>query len=144
MLAASEDEEEFVRKCRGMEPLVWFARRQIWFAHRRPWRARVKTLEDLVLRATGYSPIDRAETQCRQAVSDLEDRGWIQTADGEYRLTPEGLAICDEDEREIDQGFLSCWPDFSKEETDELSDITARMNRRLDELGRQPSQNAEG
>jgi hypothetical protein len=144
MLAASEDEEEYIRKCRGMEPMVWFARRQIWFAHRRPWRARVKTVDDLVLRATGYSPMDQAETVCGQAIGGLEERGWVQIVDGEFRLTPEGLAICDEDEREIDEGFLSCWPDFSQEEINELSGITARMNRRLEELSGQPEQSAEG
>jgi hypothetical protein len=143
MLAASEDEEEYVRQCRGMEPLVWFVRRQIWFAHRRPWRARVKTLDDLVLRATGYGPIDQAEIRCRQAVGDLTARGWIQVVDGAYRLTPEGLTTCDEDEREIDEGFLSCWPAFRQEEMDELLDVTARLNRRLLKLSGQPSQNGE-
>jgi len=144
MLAASEDEEEYLRKCRGMEPLVWFARRQIWFAHRRPWKARVETLDDLVLRATGHSPIDRAETHCRQAIGDLEERGWVQVVDGEFRLTPEGLAICDEDECEIDEAFLSCWPAFGKTEIDELLDISARMNRRFQELSGLQTQNAEG
>jgi hypothetical protein len=144
MLAASEDEEEHIRKSRGMEPTVWFARRQIWFAHRRPWRARVKTLDDLVLRATGYSPIDRAENRCRQAIGDLEKRGWVQVVDGEFRLTPEGLAICDEDEREIDEGFLSCWPAVSTKEIDELLGITARMNLHLEELSELHTQSAEG
>ena len=144
MLAASEDEEEYLRKCRGMEPMVWFARRQIWFAHRRPWRARVKTLGDLVLRATGYCPVDRAESRCAQAIGDLQELGWVQVVDGEFRLTPEGLAICDEDEREIDKGFLSCWPAFSTQETDELLEITARMNLHLEELSGLQTQIAEG
>lgn len=144
MLAASEDEEEYVRQLQGMEPLVWFARRQIWFNHRRPWRARVKTLEDLVRRATGYSPVERAETLCRQAICTLEDRGWVDTMDGEYRLTPEGLAICDEDEREIDGHLLSCWPDLSEDEVQDLLDITTRLNNRCKELSRSEPERREG
>jgi hypothetical protein len=134
MLAASEDEEEYVRKQRGMDPMVWFARRQIWFVHRRPWRARVRTLDDLVRRATGYSPIDQVETVCGQATRSLEDCGWVEATNGEYRLTPEGLAICDEDEGEIDGCFLSCWPAFSEEEVDGVLAITTRLNQRFEEL----------
>jgi hypothetical protein len=144
MLAASEDEEEYVRQRQGVEPLVWFARRQIWFNHRRPWRARVKTLDDLVRRATGYSPVDRAEAVCSQALHDLEDLGWVEMVDGEYRLTPEGLAACDEDEREIDRHFLSYWPDLGEDEVQDLLDITARLNNRCEELSRSEPGSTEG
>jgi hypothetical protein len=48
MLAAREDEREYVRQQRNLPPLVWFIRRQIWFVHRRPWLVRGKpTLENL-------------------------------------------------------------------------------------------------
>jgi DNA-binding PadR family transcriptional regulator len=144
MLAASKDEEEYVRQRRGVEPMVWFARRQIWFNHRRPWRARVRTLDDLVRRATGYSPVDRAEAVCRQAIRTLEDRGWVATVDGEYRLTPEGLALCDEDEREIDGYFLSCWPDLSEDQFQDLLYITTRLNNRCEELSRPEPEGTEG
>jgi hypothetical protein len=144
MLAASEDEEEYVRQRRGMEPMVWFARRQIWFNHRRPWRARVKTLDDLVRRATGYSPVDGAETVCRQAIRNLEDCGWVEAMDGEYRLTPEGLARCDDDEREIDGYLVSCWPDLGEDEVQDLLEITTRLSNRCEELSRAESENTEG
>jgi hypothetical protein len=137
MLAASEDEEEYVRKLRGMDPIVWFARRQIWFAHRRIWRARVKTLDHLIRRATGYSPVDQAETVCARAIQDLEQRGWVEVVDGAYRLTEEGLAICDEDERKVDEFFLSLWPDLRDDEIDELLDIATRFNNHLEGLLRQ-------
>ena len=88
MLAASEDEEEYVRQRRGVEPMVWFARQQIWFNHRRTWRARVKTLDDLVRRAAGYSPVERAEAACSQAIRTLEDRGWVETVDAVPRQDP--------------------------------------------------------
>ncbi len=136
MLAASEDEEEYVRQLRGMDPLVWFVRRQIWFIHRRPWRARARTLDQLVRRATGYSPIEQAEEACRQAVQDLQTRGWIEAIEGEFWLTPEGLALCDEDEEEIDAGFLSCWPTFGEDEVEELQHIANRLNNRFEELPR--------
>jgi hypothetical protein len=134
MLAASEDEEEYVRDQRRLAPLVWFARRQIWFVHRRPWRARVRTVEDLARRATGYSPLDRAEEACAQAVRALEAQGWVEATDGELRLTAEGLAITDRDEDEIDRYFLSCWPGLSGDEVEELGDLVKRLNDRWEEL----------
>lgn len=144
MLAASEDEEEYVRQRRGVDPMVWFARRQIWFNHRRPWRARVKTLHDLVRRATGYSPVDRAEVVCSQVICNLQDRGWVATVDGEYKLTPEGLALCDEDEHEIDGYFVSCWPHFSEDEVQDLLHITTRLSNHCEELSRSEPASTEG
>jgi hypothetical protein len=142
MAAASEDAEEYVRKLRGLAPLVWFVRRQIWFAHRRPWRARALTLEALVRRATGYSPLDQAENACAQAIQELQERAWLQALDEEYRLTEQGLAVCDQDEREVDEHFLSGWPAFSDDEVQELLDITTRLNERCSELIRQAKQDS--
>ncbi len=141
MGAASEDAEQYVCKLRGLAPMVWFVRRQIWFAHRRPWRARALTLEALVRRATGYSPIDQAEKVCAQAIEELQERAWLQAAGKEYRLTEQGLAVCDQDERELDERFLSSWPAFSDDEVQELLDVTARLNERCTELIRQAKQN---
>ncbi len=135
MLAASEDEQEYVRQQRGLSPLVWFIRRQTWFVHRRPWLVRAKpTLENLARRATGYSPIDRAEEACAQAVAELEARDWLETVGKEFRLTKAGLAACDKDERDIDANFVSCWPAFGEAELEELLDITTRLNDRFSEL----------
>jgi hypothetical protein len=137
MLAASEDEEEHVRKLRGMAPLAWFARRQLWFIHRRPWRARVRNLDDLVRRAAGYGPIHQAEEACMQAIQELKERGWVKVVDGQFWLTDRGLSDCDRDEREIDACFLSCWPALSSAEVVEIIDITARLNGRFEELASQ-------
>jgi hypothetical protein len=137
MLAASEDEEEYVRKLRGIDPLVWFVRRQIWFIHRRPWRARARTFEALVRRATGYSPIEDARGALSEAIQILKAQNWLIESDGEYGLTNEGLAACDEDEREIDGYFLSCWPTLSEGEIEKLLDITERLNARFLEVSRQ-------
>lgn len=134
MLAAREDEEEYVRQLRGLDPLIWFVRRQTWFAHRRPWLARARTFEALVRRATGYSPIEDAEQALSEAIRKLKSRDWLEESDGEFRLTDEGLAVCDEDEREIDENFLSSWPGFSEVEIDELMDIATRLNNRFLEL----------
>jgi hypothetical protein len=49
MLAASEDEQEHVRQLRGLDPLVWFVRRQIWFINRRPWRCAKRSPTSRVL-----------------------------------------------------------------------------------------------
>ncbi len=134
MLAASEDEEEYIRQLRGIDALEWFVRRQIWFAHRRPWRARAITLKTLIHRATRYSPIDDAEQALSRAVWKLKARNWLEESEGEFRLTEGGLTACDDDEREIDAGFLSCWPGFSEVEIEELIDITTRLNDRFMEL----------
>jgi hypothetical protein len=105
---------------------------------------RAETLDDLIRRATGYSPIHRAEMACGKAIDDLQDRGWVETVEGEYRLTPEGLAICDEDEGEIDAYLLSSWPEFSVDEVDELLAITARLNQHLEALSTEASERARG
>jgi hypothetical protein len=104
----------------------------------------VKTLDDLVGRATGYSPVERSEAACRQAIRILEDRGWVEAVDGGYRLTPEGLALCDEDERKIDGYFVSCWPDLSEDEVQDLLHITTRLNNRCEELTRAEPESTEG
>jgi hypothetical protein len=134
MLAASEDEEEHVRKLRGMDPMVWFVRRQIWFIHRRPWRARGTTLEHLVRRATGYSPVNQAEAACARAVQELESRGWVQVVDGAYRLTETGLSTCDEDERQVEAHLVSTWPNFEDGERVELFALATRFNDHLEDL----------
>jgi len=134
MLAASEDEQEYVRQLRGLDPLVWFVRRQIWFIHRRPWLARALKFESLVHRATGYSPIKDAEQALSEAIQTLKSRGWLEESEGEFRLTDEGLAACDADEREIDENFLSGWPAFSEDEIEELMGIATRLNTRFLDL----------
>ncbi len=88
ILAASEDEEEHVRRHCDIDPMVWFVRRQLWFVHRRPWRARARTLEELVARATGYAPLDNAEEACAAALSCLTERGEVEASDTGSRLTP--------------------------------------------------------
>jgi hypothetical protein len=145
MIAAHEDEQEYIRQQRGLSPLVWFIRRQTWFAHRRPWLVRGGlTLENLVRRATGYSPVDRAEEACAQAVAELKARDWLETRGKEFRLTTAGLAACDKDEGEIDTNFLSCWPAFSKDELEELLDISTRLNNHLEELRRSEPESMGG
>ena len=135
MLAASEDEEEYVRGLRGLSPLVWFIRRQLWFVERRPWRSRGTTLERLVGRAVSYSPVEDAESACRAALDDLLARGWVEAHDnGTHRLTEAGLAACDADEQEVDEHLLSTWPDFSADEVADLNDIAVRLNARFMEI----------
>jgi hypothetical protein len=137
MLTAFEDELEYVRQLRDIEPLAWFARRQIWFAQRRPWLARGTKLENLVRRATGYSPIRQAEAACQRALDELQRWGWAEALDEGYRLTGEGLDLCDEDERQAEEFFVSTWPDLSVGERDELLDIAARLNEHLEWLAGQ-------
>ena len=134
ILAASEDEEEHVRRRRNIDSIVWFVRRQLWFVHRRPWRARARTLEGLVTRATGYAPVEDANEVCAAALARLVGSGEAeQSADG-LRLTAGGLALCDEDELEIDTNLLARWPTWDEREVGRLTQLVERLNRRLLEL----------
>jgi hypothetical protein len=136
ILAASEDEEEHVRRGRGIGPLVWFVRRQLWFIDRRPWRARARTLEGLIARALGYAPVERPEEACVAALDRLVESGEVEASDEGARLTVRGLAACDEDELEVDTNLLARWPAWSEREIERLRGIVARLNARLLELAR--------
>ncbi len=137
ILAASEDEEEHVRRRRDVDPMVWFVRRQLWFVHRRSWRAHARTtLDGLAARATGYAPVEDAEETCTPALAWLVERGEVvESADG-LRLTPTGLATCDGDELEIDTNLLARWPAWGEEEVERLQGLVDRLNRRFLELMR--------
>jgi len=134
ILAASEDEEEHVRRRRGTDPMVWFIRRQLWFIHRRPWRARARTLEGLAARATGYAPVEGAEETCQAALAQLVDRGEVEESEDGLRLSARGLAICDEDELEVDTNLLARWPKWDEPEIGRLRLLVERLTRRLLEL----------
>ncbi len=67
----------------------------------------------------------------------MKERGWLEEVDDEFRLTEQGLAICDEDEGEVDKGFLSCWPTFREVEIEEVLDIATRLNKCFEEVIRQ-------
>ena len=134
ILAASEDEEEHVRRRRGIDPMVWFVRRQLWFVHRRPWRARARTPKELVARATGYAPLDNAEEACAAALRRLTERGGVEASGAVLRLTARGLAACDADELEVDRNLLARWPSWDEREIERLRGIVGRLSRRLLEL----------
>jgi len=131
ILAASEDEEEHVRRGRGTDPMVWFIRRQLWFIHRRPWRARARTLEGLTARATGYAPVEDAEETCKAALARLVDRGEVEESADGLRLSARGLSICDEDELEVDTNLLARWPTWDEPEIERLQQLVERLTRRL-------------
>ena len=140
ILAASEDEEEHVRRRRDIDPMVWFVRRQLWFIHRRPWRARARTLGELVARATGYAPVERAERTLAAALAKLLERSEAEESAGGLQLTASGLAACDEDELEVDTNLLSRWPAWSEREIERLQGLVGRLSRRLLEV----TQNSRG
>jgi len=114
--------------------MVWFVRRQLWFIHRRPWRARARTLEGLVARATGYAPVEDAERVVAAALARLMERGEASESSDGLRLTAGGLAVCDEDELEVDTNLLARWPTWSEREVGRLQRLVERLNRRLLEL----------
>ncbi len=134
MIAAREDEQEFIRQTRQIDPLVWYVRRQIWFADRQPWMARALTFDRLLNRAVGYSPIENAEEALTTAVQTLKEKGWLRDEGDEYRLTDEGLAVHDVDEDKLVANFLARWPAFTPEEIEELHTIAYRLNEHLAEL----------
>ena len=129
ILGASEDEEEHVRRKRGLDPLVWFVRRQLWFIDRRPWRVRAVTADGLAARATDYAPFRDAEARCAWAVAWLTDHEHARAVDDGLRLTESGLAACDADESEIDRNLMERWPVWGAEDVSRLRDLVDRLNR---------------
>jgi len=134
ILAASEDEEEAVRRDRGVDPLVWFIRRQLWFLDRRPWRARARTRDELVSRAIGYAPIEGPHAACAAALDALIEGGEVAEREGTLRLTETGLSACDQDEAEIDARLLARWPQWTPDEVGGLRDLLDRLIERLLDL----------
>ena len=134
MIAAREDEDEFVRQIRQVDPLVWYVRRQIWFADRKPWLARALTFEQLLDRAVGYSPIENAEEALTNAIHILKEKDWLRDEGDQFRLTNDGLAAQDDDEAEIIANFLARWPAFTQTEVKELHAIALQLNEHLAEL----------
>jgi hypothetical protein len=131
MLACDEDAQEHVRKARGKDPLEWFFLRQLWFVTERPWRARLagSSLDRI---ANRYAPVD--EAACREAWERLVR---LELVTGSYEspaLTQRGFTAHDEDEQEVDRLFLSRWPAFSAAELAELTELTTRLNRHLEQL----------
>jgi len=131
ILAASEDEEESVRRKRSIDPLTWFLRRQLWFIDRRPWRARARTLEGLAARAVGYAPFDQPQAACAATLEPLIEAGDVEERNGDLRLTEAGLAACDRDESEVDARLLDRWPKWTADETRRLREVLDRLNGRL-------------
>jgi len=128
LLAASEDEEESVRRKRDIDPLTWFLRRQLWFIDRRPWRARTRTLEGLATRAVGYAPFGEPQAACAATLAHLIEADLVEAQDGDLRLTEAGLAACDRDESEVDARLLARWPKWTATDTQRLREILDRLN----------------
>lgn len=137
MIAAREDEEEFIRQKRQTHPLVWYVRRQIWFTDRQPWLARALTFEQLLQRAVGYAPVENAKEALTDAIHHLQEEGWLREAGDEFRLTEAGLATQDHDEAEVITNFLARWPALSPAEAAELQTIAFQLNEHLANLRRQ-------
>ncbi|MFC2105060.1 hypothetical protein ACFLRV_00165 [Candidatus Bipolaricaulota bacterium] len=131
MLAGAEDAQEHVRKAMEIGPLEWFIGRQLWFVERRPWRARA-VRSSLYSIANRYAPV--GEDDCLAAWSSLQADGWT---DGDYdtpKLSVWGFERRDEIEENVNRIFLSCWPKLSGSELAELTDLTSRLNRHLEEV----------
>lgn len=127
LVATHEDAEEAVRKQRNMDPLIWFARRQIAWG-----RFEIGSPQDLVPVATRYSPIDQAEEACTEALEALERNGWVEKPDRLYQLSPDGRSIYEKDEDEIDELFFMSWPDLTDGELEKLLSITTLLNSYLE------------
>jgi hypothetical protein len=141
MIALHEDEEELVRRQAGLDPLVWWVRRALWLADRRPWLARARTGAELARRVVDYCPVQDAEAAVDRALAELSRRGEVCERDGHYRLSVNGLAATDRDERRIDQGFLSTWPAYDPTSWRELGELVNRLDQHLDgtALGTSPA-----
>ncbi len=144
MVAAHEDAEQRVRVGRGIEPLVWFARHELWFTARRPHRARMKSCADLARVAERYAPLEDATKDCRAAIGAMRQRGWVEGEGEACRLTEGELVLADRDEAEVEELFLSRWPDFTAAELAEMREISDAINRRCEELLTQEQESSAG
>ena len=131
LVAAEEDELEFVRRARQIPPLVWFIRRQLWFVERRPWLVRTRSRSDLTRRLIGYAPVPDAERAVREAINELDQLGWLAHVNDGLRLSSSGLSAHDTDERQALAGFVSSWPDVPEADLDLLEIILERLTDRL-------------
>ncbi len=134
MIASHEDAEQQVRVDRGIEPLVWFARHELWFTERRPHRARMRSCADLARVAERYAPLENAEKDCRATIETMRERGWIEGKGDACRLTEQELERANRDEAEVEEIFLSRWPDFTGTEIAEMREIADAINRRCEQL----------
>ncbi|MFC2079681.1 hypothetical protein ACFLSZ_06845 [Candidatus Bipolaricaulota bacterium] len=134
MIAAHEDAEETIRVARGIDPLAWFARHELWFTARRPHRARMHTCSDLPKVAQRYAPMEDSVNQYQLALGLMKERGWLDGVGDACGLTAKGLEEADRDEAEVEEIFLSRWPDFSAREIAEMKDIADSINRQCEKL----------
>jgi len=144
MIAAHEDAEERVRVARDIEPLVWFARHELWFTARRRHRGRMRSCGDLARVAERYAPLEDAEKDCRAAIETMRQRDWLEGEGDACRLSERELERADRDEAEIEELFLSRWPDFTDAELAEMREIASAINRRCEELLVQEQQSSAG
>ena len=143
MIAAHEDAEETIRVARGIEPLAWFARRELRSMVRRAHRARMKACADLPRLAQLYAPIDEAEGACAATLGRMEELGWIEIDGDACRLTSSELERADRDEAEIEEILFRRWPELSAEERSEVKRITDAINVRCEELRAKADASAE-
>jgi len=134
MIAAHEDAEETIRVEREIEPLAWFARREMRSVVRRSHRARMKTCADLPRLAQSYAPFEDAEETCAATLERMREDGWIEIDGDACRLTVAELERADRDEAEIEEIFFRRWPELSDEERTELKEIADAINARCAEL----------
>lgn len=144
MIASHEDAEQRVRVDRGVEPLVWFARHELWFTTRRPHRARMRSCADLARVAERYAPLEDATKDCRAAIEAMRQRGWVEGEGDACRLTEGELALADRDEVEVEELFLSRWPEFTAAELAEMREISDAIDRRCEELLAQEQESTAG
>jgi hypothetical protein len=134
LIAAEEDELEYVRQMRGIPALVWFLRRQLWLVDRRPWLVRSRSRADLTRRVVGYAPLSDPVDAIREAIDYLDDQGWLAHVNDGLRLSEAGLAAHDLDESQALHGFLSSWPLIDQADLDLLEIILERLTDRLQGL----------
>jgi len=119
---------------REIEPLAWFARREMRSVVRRSHRARMKTCADLPRLAQSYAPFEDAEETCAATLERMREDGWIEIDGDACRLTAAELERADRDEAEIEEIFFRRWPGLSDEERTELKGITDAINARCAQL----------
>ncbi|MFN2187962.1 MAG: MarR family winged helix-turn-helix transcriptional regulator, partial [Candidatus Promineifilaceae bacterium] len=105
---------------------------QVWETLTYVWRDEANTAEELAERLSfrGYSTEDY-----EAALEKLIIKGWIESVDGKYCVTPAGRRIREEAEEKTDALYFASWSKLSKSERRRLKKLITRLNKKLETLG---------
>jgi Mn-dependent DtxR family transcriptional regulator len=108
----------------GVDGRTWDAFSAVWREDNISAASLAETLSNRNFTADDYAA----------SLDELLNMGWVQDADGAYRLTESGLKIREEAEETTNRYYFSGWSALTAAESAELDDLLAALRRRLQEM----------